>query len=171
MKANEIKTIAMNIYSTTTSAKEIKNQYKVLAEQYGTETARAIVDKAREIRAGQVEKVTNLRDSVIGTIDAKSLEWEFEGLKKDREYKALAGRAACKCSDVVELVAKWYPHTIDGIPARKVTHDDGTKTWEKKDKINASATLKACLRQIAKMAKGAKAGTTKHEEGEIVASK
>lgn len=168
MNANEIKAAAMNLYNSTNSAKEIKENYKVLAERYGKADAAKIVDKAREIRAAQVEKVAELKADIRTTIDTKALAWEFEGLKKDKQWKALAGRACCKCADVAELVAKWYPHTIDGVPARKVQHEDGSRTWEKKDKINASATLKACLNQIAKMAKGAKAGTTTHKEGEII---
>ena len=168
MKKNEIKAAAMNLYATTASAKEIKSSYAALADKYGKDAARAIVDEARAIRAKQVEQIADLRQEVIATIDKNALTWEFEGLKKDKQYKALAGRAACKCADVIELVARWYPHTIEGVPAMRKLNHDGVRVWVKKSKINASSTLKACLRQIAKCAKGAKFGTTLHTDGEIV---
>ena len=167
MKANEIKAAAVELMNNTASAKEIRNNYKALAEKYGKDDARAIVDKARELRAKDLDKLADRRENALATIDRKALEWNFEGLKKDRDYKALAGRAACKCPDVVELVAKWYPHTINGQPAAKVTMEDGSQVWTVKTKCNPQAVLKACLKQIAKAAKGAKAGTVKHEEGEI----
>lgn len=166
MKANEIKAAAVELMNNTSSAKEIRNQYKVLAEKYGKEAARAIVDNARELRAKDQDKLTDRRDVCLLTIDKKALEWNFDGLKKDKDFKALAGRAACKCPDVLELVAKWYPDTINGWPACKVTGKDGSRTWQVKEKYNPQAVLKACLKQIAKAAKGAKAGTTTHTIGE-----
>lgn len=167
MKTKEINAKALEIVNKTNSAKEIKGYYAQMKEAYGTEAAKAIIDRAREIRAGYVAKVTEERETAISVIDEKALSWEFEGLKKDKAYKVLANRAACKCANVAELVAKWYPHTIDGVPAMKKANEDGTKVWVKKAKINPSATLKACLRQMAKFAKGVKSGTTKHEEGEL----
>lgn len=172
METKEIRTLSANLAINAKSASEIKGMYKVLAEQYGKAVAREIVDKAREYRAKDQAKLADRRDNVLQTIDRKALEWNFAGLLKDKDYKHIAGRAACKCPDVVELVARWYPDTIEGVPACKKTAEDGvTKYWTKKEKNNPQAVLKACLKQIAKSAKGAKGGTTIHAEGEIVVSK
>ena len=183
METKEIRTIAMTIVMNTKSANEIKEQYKVLAEQYGKETARLIVDKARELRKKDIAKLDERKVNLVEIIDRKGLEWAFAGLLKEKDYKALAGRALCKCPDVVELVARWYPHTIEGAPAYRKAVVDGEgnpvldaegnvqKVWAIKPKNNPQAVLKACLRQIAKSAKGAKGGTITHEEGEAVVRK
>lgn len=171
METKEIRTIAMTIVMNTNSASEIKAQYAVLAEQYDKATARLIVDKARELRKKDCAKLDERRDNLKEVIDRKALQWAFDGLLKEKDWKALAGRALCKCSDVVELVARWYPHTIQGVPAQKKTADDGSKFWTVKSKCNPQSVLKACLKQIAKSAKGAKGGTTIHAEGEIVHAK
>ena len=168
MENKEIRTIAMTIVMNTKSNAEIKAQYAVLSEQYDKATARLIVDKARELRKKDIERLTERRDNLVEVIDRKALEWAFNGLLKEKDWKALAGRALCKCSDVVELVARWYPHTIAGVPACKKTAEDGSKYWTVKSKYNPQSVLKACLKQIAKSAKGAKGGSTLHAEGEIV---
>lgn len=167
MKTNEIKTLAVELMNNTNSAREIRNQYNALAEKYGKDAARAIVDKARELRTKDLDKLTDRRENCLQTIDKKALEWNFDGLKKDKDFKALAGRAACKCPDVLDLVAKWYPDTINGHPAQKHTNEDGSQVWQVKEKFNPQAVLKACLKQIAKAAKGAKSGTRVHQAGEI----
>lgn len=181
MEAKEIRTIAMTIVMNTKSANEIKAQYEVLSAQYGKELARLIVDKARELRKKDQAKLDARKNNLLEVIDAKGLEWALAGLLKEKDWKALAGRAMCKCSTAVELVTRWYPHTIlvsdengntYGVPAKKVVSEDGnTKYWTVKDKSNPQSTLKACLRQIAKSAKSAKGGTKVHTEGELVPAK
>ena len=183
MENKEIRTIAATIVANTNSANEIKASYSALAEKYGKADARLIVDKARELRKKDLERIDDRKDNILVTIDRKGLEWAFAGLLKEKDYKALAGRALCKCSDVVELVARWYPHTIQGQPAYKKTVVDGdgnpvldengneVKQWTIKSKNNPQAVLKACLKQIAKCAKGAKFGTTVHADGETVTKK
>lgn len=192
METKEIRSIAMTIVMNTKSANEIKAQYEVLSAQYGKETARLIVDKARELRKKDQAKLDERRNNLLEVIDAKGLEWAMAGLLKEKDWKALAGRAMCKCSTAVELVTRWYPHTIlvsdengntYGVPAKKVAvldsegnevlNADGTtaKQWTIKGKSNPQSTLKACLRQIAKSAKSAKGGTTVHTEGEVVPMK
>lgn len=178
METKEIRTIAMTIVMNTNSANEIKAQYEVLKEKHGAEIARLIVDKARELRKKDVAKIDARKNNLVEVIDAKGLEWAFAGLLKEKDWKALAGRALCKCGTAVELVTRWYPHTIRvtdadgntvGVPAKKVLSEDGnTKYWTVKGKSNPQSTLKACLRQIAKSAKTAKGGTTVHTEGELV---
>lgn len=180
---NEIRTIAATIVANAKSASEIKAQYAVLAEQYDKATARLIVDKARELRKKEVAKLDDRKNNILATVDRKALEWAFAGLLKEKDYKALAYRAMSKCSDVVEFVARWYPHTIQGVPAHKTTVVDGEgnpvldangneqKQWTVKSKYNPQSVLKACLKQLAKSAKGAKGGTTLHAEGEIVPAK
>lgn len=181
MEAKEIRTIAMTIVMNTKSANEIKAQYEVLSAQYGKETARLIVDKARELRKKDQAKLDSRKNNLLEVIDRKGLEWAFNGLLKEKDWKALAGRALCKCTDVVELVTRWYPHTIlvvdengktFGVPAKKAVNEEtNTKYWTVKEKSNPQTTLKACLRQIAKSAKSAKGGTTVHTEGEVVPAK
>lgn len=181
MEAKEIRTIAMTIVMNTKSANEIKAQYEVLSAKYGKELARLIVDKARELRKKDQAKLDERKNNLLEVIDRKGLEWALNGLLKEKDWKALAGRALCKCTDAVELVTRWYPHTIRvtdadgntyGVPAKKAVSEDGnTKYWTVKEKSNPQTTLKACLRQIAKSAKSAKGGTTVHTEGEVIPAK
>lgn len=178
MEAKEIRTVAMTIVMNTKSANEIKAQYEVLSAKYGKELARLIVDKARELRKKDQAKLEERKVNLVEIIDRKGLEWAFAGLLKEKDWKALAGRALCKCTDAVELVTRWYPHTIRvtdaegntyGVPAKKVLNEEtNTKYWTVKEKSNPQTTLKACLRQIAKSAKSAKGGTIVHTEGELV---
>lgn len=149
--------------------KDINAKYNDLKANYGQEVAKSVIDSAKQMRRNDLAKVDAQRDVVVDSINgSRVLRAVFADLCKDREYKKLCWEATCKCKDVDELVAKWYPHTINGQPARKVSTEDGGKVWMVKDvtRTNAASILVACIRNVAKARKHQKSGTEMHEEGE-----
>lgn len=174
MKAIEMKAIATPIAKESNSMKEVSNHYSVLKEKYGQEDAKAIVNLAKEIKRKEFEVVDVHKKSLVESIDGERvLRAVFADLKKDKDWKWLAGKAECKAGGVMELVAKWYPDTIEGMPARKVWVDESktVRIWTEKPitKSNAAQILITCIRAIAKAAKHQKSGTVEHVEGEQVA--
>lgn len=171
MNKKEILALANKVCEGAASMREINAKYNDLKAEYGQELARAIIDGAKTLRRKDLEKVDNQRDTVVNSIDGQRvLKAVFADLCKDRAYKKLCWIATCKCTDVGELVAKWYPHTIDGQPAKKVKVDEaGTKVWTVKDvtRTNAASILVACIKNVAKACKKQKSGTVNHEEGEV----
>lgn len=173
MERKEILALANKVCEGAKSMKDINAKYNDLKAAYGIEEAKAIVDNAKRLRRKDLEKIDAQRDKVVESINgARVLKAVFADLCKDKTYKKLCWIATCKCTDVGELVAKWYPHTIDGQPARKVaTDEEGVKVWTVKEvsRSNAASILVACVKNIAKDRKNQKSGTTEHTDGEIVA--
>lgn len=169
MKKNEILALANKVCEGATSMKDINAKYNEVKANYGQEVAKAVIDAAKAMRKSDLEKVDTQRDAVVGSINgSRVLKAVFADLCKDKEYKKLCWVATCKCTNVDELVANWYPHTINGQPARKVSTEDGGKVWmiKKVTRSNAASVLVACIKNVAKACKHQKSGTEKHEEGE-----
>lgn len=174
MKAIEMRAMAKFVAKESNSMKEISNHYSALKEQYGQEEAKEIVNRAKEMKRKEFEVVDVHKKSLVESIDGERvLRAVFNDLKKDKDWKWLAGKAECKAGGVMELVAKWYPDTIEGMPARKVWVDEAktVRIWSEKPitKSNAAQILITCIRAIAKAAKHQKSGTVEHVEGEQVA--
>ena len=171
MEKKEILALANKVCEGAKSMNDINAKYNDLKATYGIEVAKEVVDKAKALRKKDLAKIDAQRDAVVGSIDGERvLKAVFADLCKDRAYKRLCWEATKKCTDVKDLVANWYPHTIGREPARKVaTEVEGQKKWTAREvtKTNAAGILIACIKNVAKSRKGQKSGTHSHEEGEI----
>lgn len=169
MKKSEMKALAGVIAADAKSIKSINNEYAAVKLQHGTEVAKEVIDLAKEMYRKAMESINGQRDEVVASINGERvLRAVFADLCKDKEYKKLCWEATCRCANVSELVANWYPHTINGVPARKVATEDGGKVWMVKEitRSNAASVLVACIKNVAKARKHQKSGTEVHEEGE-----
>lgn len=172
MKKIEKMQVAKTIAAQCVSLSEISKKYGELRQTISADLAKEIINLAKDFKRAEFSKVDEKKAVLIESINGERiLRAVFKDIQKDKEWKDLANRAYCKAGSVSELVANWYPDTIDGEPARKVWNEDKTvRTWELKPitRGNAASILIACIRNVAKGAKRQTMGTTAHKAGEVI---
>lgn len=172
MKKFEKIQVAKAISAQCASLSEISKKYGELRENLSADSAKELINLAKEFKRAELAKVDEKKAVLIESINGERvLKAVFKEIQKDKEWKELANRAYCKAGSVGELVANWYPDTIDGEPARKVWNEDKTvRSWDIKPitRGNAASILIACIRNVAKGAKRQTTGTTNHKAGEII---
>lgn len=169
MTKKEILVLANKVCEGAKSMKDINAKYNEVKAEFGQDIAKEVIDAAKALRRRDLGEIDGERDAVIdGITGERVLVAVFKELSKDKNYGKLCFKAQARCKDVSELVANWYPHTISGVPARKVTTEEGGKVWMVKEvtRSNAAGILVSCVKNIAKAAKKQKSGTVNHIEGE-----
>jgi len=133
--SEQVTAIAKSLVNNYKSLRAIKeNCYKSLVSKYEREGAKSIIKAAQSIINESVDnKVVTAWSHV--SVD-NILKVAFRGLVKggkSGEFAALAKTVEQSYTDVMDFVARCYPYTIDGQPARKVTYIEethGTKEYE-----------------------------------------
>lgn len=123
MKANEIKTAAMNVISENScyTCKDVKNVYPALVDDYGKDNAKSIVKKACEmLKAHAVTTKANATKVIDGLQDGdRVLRSAWNSILKDRSINQFAVIVYNNCDkDLVKMINKYASlKDSDGIAA------------------------------------------------------
>lgn len=122
--SEQVAAIARSLVNNYKSLRAIKEAcYKSLVSKYEKEGAKSIIKAAQSIINESVEnKVATAWSHVSVENILKAAFKDLTKGGKSGEFAALAKTVEQSYTDVMDFVARCYPYTIDGQPARKITY-------------------------------------------------